>query len=83
MDRHSEAGGVEAVGEEEYLVIIEGGEDGYSAYAPDLPIVIAAAETREEVERLMREGVALYLETLREKGEPIPTPTTTAIMVAG
>ena len=83
MGRHSEAGGVEAIGEGEYLVIIEGGPDGYSAYAPDLPIVVAAAETREEVERLMGEGVALYLETLREKGEPIPTPITTAIMVTG
>ena len=31
----------------------------------------------------MREGVALYLETLREQGEPIPMPSTTAIMVAG
>ena len=83
MGRHPDASGVEAVAQGEYLVIIEGDADGYSAYAPDLPIVVAAADTREEVERLMREGVALYLETLREKGEPIPMPITTAIMVAG
>ncbi len=66
-----------------YLVIIEKGPDGYGAYAPDLPIVLAVGDTREEVERLMREGIALHLETLRERGEPIPAPTTTAITVAG
>ena len=83
MDRHSEASGVVTAAEGGYLVIIEGGPDGYSAYAPDLPIVAAAADTREEVEQLMREGVVLYLETLHAKGEPIPVPTTTAITVAG
>ncbi len=66
----------------EYLVIIEQGPEGYGAYAPDLPIVLAVGDTREEVEQLMREGVALHLETLRERGEPIPAPTTTAITVA-
>lgn len=83
MDRDSTASGVAAVATGEYLVIIEGGPEGYSGYAPDLPIVIAAGDTREEVARLMREGVALYLETLRERGEPIPVPATTAIAVTG
>lgn len=83
MDRHSEAGGLATVVAGEYLVIVEGGSEGYSGYAPDLPIVVAAGETREEVEHMMREGIALYLETLREKGDPIPAARTTAITVAG
>ena len=83
MEQHPEAGGLATVGAGEYLVVIEGGAGGYSGYAPDLPIVVAAGDTREEVEELMRKGVALYLATLREKGEPIPAPATTAIVVAG
>lgn len=67
----------------EYLAIVEGGPEGYSGYAPDLPIVVAAGETRGEVEQLMREGIALYLETLRDKGEQIPAARTTAVTVAG
>ncbi len=66
-----------------YLVIVEKGAEGYGAYAPDLPIVLAVGDTREEVERLMREGIALHLETLRERGEQVLAPTTTAITVAG
>lgn len=82
MERHSEAGGL-AVAAGGYLVIIEEGPDGYGAYVPDLPLVFAVADTREEVEQLMREGIAFHLELLRERGEPIPAPTTTAITVAG
>lgn len=83
MGHHLEAGGLATAATGEYLVVIEGGPEGYSGYAPDLPIVIAAGDTRGEVARLMREGVALYLETLRERGEPIPVPATTAITVTG
>lgn len=83
MDRHRGVGGLSAVAGREYLVILEGGPEGFSGYAPDLPIVVAAGETRDEVEQLMREGIALYLETLRERGSPIPAARTTAITVAG
>ena len=65
-----------------YLAVIEAGPDSYSACVPDLPGCIAAAETREEVESPIREGAALYLETLRERDEPIPVPTTSALEVA-
>lgn len=58
-----------------YLVIIERDEaGGYSAWAPDLPGVIAAASTYEECLALMREAVEFHLEGLREHGEPIPAP---------
>src|SRR5260370_724690 len=37
-----------------YVVVFEGDDaDGYSAYSPDLPGVVAAGETRAETERLM------------------------------
>lgn len=60
----------------EYVVIIERDESGgYSAWAPDLPRVVAAASSYDECLALMREAVAFHLEGLREDGEPIPAPT--------
>ncbi|MHB8509885.1 MAG: type II toxin-antitoxin system HicB family antitoxin [Candidatus Dormibacteria bacterium] len=63
----------------EYLVIIEGDGDSYSAYAPDLPGCVAAGDSAVEVERLMREAIALHLESLREHGEPVPGPGTAQV----
>jgi predicted RNase H-like HicB family nuclease len=52
-----------------YVVVIEGDDEaGYSAYSPDLPGVVAAADTRMEIEQLM------HLSLLRETGQPVPEP---------
>ena len=64
-----------------YAVLIEKTDNGYSAYAPDLPGCVAAADTRTEVEDLLREAIVLHLESLREHGEPIPQPQTTAALI--
>jgi len=62
-----------------YLVIYERGKDGgWGAYAPDLPGLGVAAETREEVSALIREGIKLYIEELQSDGLPIPEPVTSA-----
>ena len=58
-----------------YAVISERGATSFSAYLPDLPGCIAAAETEEEVEQLIREAIEFHLECMREDGEPIPEPT--------
>jgi len=48
----------------------------YSAYVPDLPGCVATADSREDVKRLMDEGIAFHVEGTREDGLPIPEPTT-------
>jgi predicted RNase H-like HicB family nuclease len=59
-----------------YVVLFEGNdEDGYSAYAPDLPGVVAAGGTRQETEQLMVEAMAEHIALLREAGEPVPEPS--------
>ena len=59
-----------------YVVIFEGNdEDGYSAYSPELPGVVAAGTTRPETERLMREAIAEHIDLLRELGQPVPEPS--------
>ena len=64
-----------------FLAIIEKSDNGYSAYLPDLPGCIAAADTREETEQLIKEGAAYHLEFMQEDGDPIPEPSTTALVV--
>ena len=60
----------------EYAVIFEKGPNGWGAYAPDLPGLGAAGATFEETEQLIREGIQLHVEALKEAGMPIPEPTT-------
>lgn len=64
-----------------YIVVIEKAGNGYSAYVPDLPGCVAAAYTRDETEKLIREAVELHLEAMREDNEPIPEPTASTLLV--
>jgi predicted RNase H-like HicB family nuclease len=61
-----------------YTIIVERTDDGYSAYAPDLPGCIAAGDTHDETVELMREAIEFHLEGMRLKGEPIPEPNSIA-----
>jgi predicted RNase H-like HicB family nuclease len=62
-----------------YVVVFEGDEQsGYSAYSPDLPGVVAAADTRQEVEALMLEAMTAHIAYLRETGRSVPEPVTNA-----
>ncbi len=65
----------------QYLVLLEAGPSGFSAYSPDLPGCVAAADTPEETQRLMREAIELHLEELRAGGGPVPEPATSAVYV--
>jgi len=61
-----------------YLVIIEPGDHNHSAYVPDLPGYITTGVTYEEVQKNIREAIALHLRGIVEDHEPIPDPQTTA-----
>ncbi len=58
----------------EYTVIFEEGENNWSAYSPDVPGCVAAAETREELEKLFKEALEFHLEGLKLDGESLPEP---------
>jgi predicted RNase H-like HicB family nuclease len=60
-----------------YLVIYEKSANGWGAYAPDLPGLGVAGNTKEEVRDLIREAVELHLEGMRQNGESIPEPAAT------
>jgi predicted RNase H-like HicB family nuclease len=58
------------------MVVFEGDDDnGFSAYSPDLPGVVAAGETRSETEELMRAAMAEHIALLRQAGKPVPEPS--------
>jgi predicted RNase H-like HicB family nuclease len=58
-----------------YAVVLENGETGWGAYLPDLPGCVAVAESRMDVEQLIREAIAFHIEGRREAGDSIPEPT--------
>ena len=58
-----------------YTIIIEHGTNNFSAYAPDFPGCVAAANTEAETIALMKEALEMHIEDMRERGEPIPQPS--------
>ena len=48
-------------------------EGGYTIIVPSLPGCITYGDTIEEAIEMAKEAIELYLESLREHGEEIPT----------
>ncbi len=54
-------------------VVLTPGEDGwFVAEVPSLPGCISQGRTRAEAIANIREAIALYIESLQARGEPIP-----------
>jgi len=64
-----------------YAIVIEQGQNNFSAYVPDLPGCITTGRSMEGIEHNIREAIELHLEGLREDGEPIPEPHTAVAYV--
>jgi predicted RNase H-like HicB family nuclease len=58
-----------------YAIVVENAGSNLAAYVPDLPGCVVTGESREEVERLIREAIELHLAGMAEDGLPIPEPT--------
>jgi predicted RNase H-like HicB family nuclease len=58
-----------------FAIVIEDAGTNLAAYVPDLPGCVATGESKQEVERLIREAIALHLEGLAEDGLPVPEPS--------
>ena len=65
----------------QYVVVIEKTDNGFSAYVPDLPGCVAAADTRDETDKLIREAIQFHLEEMRADNELIPEPSASAVLV--
>ena len=65
-----------------YVVIIEPADDGsYSAYVPDLPGCTSCGDSVDELRDGIREAIAGHIATLRDLGQPVPPPSSTAEVV--
>ena len=56
------------------LVIIEKGENNYSAYSPDVFGCAATGKTVEETLETIKEAIEFHFEGMIEDGEDIPMP---------
>ena len=66
----------------QYAIVIEGdGSTNYSAYAPDLPGVVATGDTLEDCEAAMREAIEIHIEGLRLAGDSVPPATSHVAVV--
>jgi predicted RNase H-like HicB family nuclease len=66
----------------QFLVIIETGEENFSAYSPDLPGCVATGKTYDEVLKNMSDAILMHLEALMESGEPLPETFSLATHIA-
>lgn len=57
-----------------YVIVFEQTANNWAAYVPDLPGCVAAGDTREETDALIREAIALHIESLVVHNEPVPAP---------
>jgi len=55
-----------------YLVIIEEGEISFGAYVPDLPGCVAAADSKDEILKLIQEAIEFHIEGMKADNLPIP-----------
>ncbi|MCA1621341.1 MAG: type II toxin-antitoxin system HicB family antitoxin [Acidobacteria bacterium] len=64
-------------------VILYPGEDGYVvAEVPSLPGCVSQGKTRDEALANIQEAIALHVEVLRERGEPVPDDRVEVVEVA-
>ena len=64
-----------------YLVVVEEGPTSFGAHVPDLPGCVAAAETRDEALKLIREAIEFHIEGLKKEVQPVPRPSSTGEIV--
>ena len=64
-----------------YRVIIEKDEDGILvARVPDLPGCATEGKTKQELMKNVKEAIQVYIEALKEHGEPVPIETVQVIV---
>lgn len=62
-----------------YAVIIEGRDNAFSAYVPELPGCVATGSSVDTVEALIGDAIRLHVNSLRDHGDPVPEPATAAV----
>lgn len=61
-----------------YAVIFERAESNWAAYVPDLPGCMTTGASLEEAKANIREAIEGHIATLRDFGDPVPSPSSHA-----
>jgi len=69
---------VQEMAERDWTVLVHHGEDGYLATVTELPGCATATENWSELEGMIREAIAAWIESALEHGDPIPSPRSQA-----
>ena len=64
-----------------YTIVLEKSTNNYAAYVPDLPGCVATGSTEQDVIAEIRQAIALHIESLLERGEPVPRPQCSATVL--
>ena len=57
----------------EYKIVLELQEEGgYTVYVPTLPGCVSQGETTEEAIANIKEAIEVYVESIEERGVPLP-----------
>jgi len=64
-----------------FAVIVEKGDQNYSAYSPDLPGCVTTGNTVEETLENMKEAISFHLQGLQEDAQSIPASTSVAVQL--
>jgi predicted RNase H-like HicB family nuclease len=64
-----------------YLAILEKTNTGPSAYAPDMPLVVATGKTCEEARMRIEAAMRLWMDETRAAGLPVPSPNAQIVLV--
>jgi predicted RNase H-like HicB family nuclease len=65
----------------EFAIVIEDAGVNFSAYVPDLPGCVATGASIDEVTAQIKQAIELHIDSLREHGEEVPSPTSRAATV--
>ncbi len=57
---------------QKYLVVFERAGEKYTAYVPDIPGCFAAGASLSEVENNIHRAIRRQIQSLLQKGEPLP-----------
>lgn len=58
----------------DWTVLVHRDEDGYLATVAELPGCVTAAGSWDELDGMIREAIAAWIESALEHGDPIPSP---------
>ena len=55
-----------------YTILLTPEEGGYTITVPAIPAIATEGDTVEEAIAMAKDAIKLYLDVLKERGEPIP-----------